>query len=343
MGHEVTVFVMEKYCDPSRPTNVEGVQLSYVPTIYGKFLETPIHEILSAIVSLFKKANVSYVLGCRTSWVYLLHRLLGRIVAFNTDGLDFARRKWGPIPRFYLKTNYRIAAFIASGLVHDNTHIRKYFQDHFERGGAFISIGGHVYNSIDDSVVRHYGLSPGSYYLIACRMEPENNIDKIVEGFLGSGSAKQIAIAGGANYKSKLVSDLKNIKDPRVVFLGPVYTENHIEELQYHCFAYLHGHEVGGTNPSLLKAMGCGNMILANGTMYNREVLDESGLFFEPTVESISGAIRNLEERYSDLSKLRNLARERVRKFYTWDRSAECHLEFFDYLMGKRSSFSETF
>ena len=342
-GHDVTVFVMEKYCPPGKVRLVDGVRLVYVPTLYGKFVETPIHEFLSSIVSLFSKADVSYVLGCRSSWVYALHRLVGRIVAYNTDGLDFTRKKWGPIARWYLKLNYRIAALIGTGLIHDNTHIRSYFQEHFGRGGAFISIGGHIYSSTGDGVIQKYGLTPRSYYLIACRIEPENNIDKIVEGFRASKSTKKLVIAGGANYKSSLVESLQQIKDPRVVFLGPVYTDNHIEELHFHCFAYVHGHEVGGTNPSLLKAMGCGNIVLANGTAYNREVLGETGLFFEPTVEMTSRSIEELESTYLEHQHLRALAQDRIRRYYTWDRSAEFHTQYFSHLLGERATYGETF
>jgi glycosyltransferase involved in cell wall biosynthesis len=341
--HDVEVYVMARYCLPSKPKIYEGVKLVYIPTYYGKFTETVLHEILSAFVGLFKITDINYVLGCRTSWVYTIYRLFGKNVVFNTDGLDFKRKKWGFIAQSYLRICYWIAAKISTNLIHDNTHIKKYFNDNYKADGVFISIGGSVYNSNSDVVIKNYDVQSKEYYLIACRFEPENNIHHLLRGFISSSSKKKLLIAGGANYKSKYLSDIQSVVDSRVVFLGPIYKDNHIEELHYHCFAYLHGHEVGGTNPSLLKAMGCGNLILANDVNYNREVLGDNGIFFENTVSDIRQKIDFIESHSSELSDLGKMAQERLLKYYTWDYSAELHREYFEYINGNRKNFRETF
>ena len=343
-GHEVHAYIMPKYGLPERPSLWKGVKLHYLPTIYGKHLETPIHETLSTIVAIFHPADIHYVLGCRNSWVWIIHRLFGRKVVFNTDGLDFKRSKWGRMVQAYLRFNYRVAAMIGTALIQDNTHIKQYFIETYGKEGAFISIGGHSYNSSDESVIKQYNVSSGEYYLIACRLEPDNNILELVQGFVQSNSTKKLLVAGGANYKSTYVEEVEKIKDLRVVFLGPVYTDNHIEELHYHCFAYIHGHEVGGTNPSLLKAMGMKNLILANGTNYNREVLgEENGVFFDATPGDVAMAVNEADLNSETLRHRGEKACERMKKYYTWPYSAQLHEEYFEYLLGQRQDFRETF
>ena len=343
-GHDVLVYVMPKYALPSRPATYRGVRLRYVPTVYGKYLETPVHEVVSAFLGLWPRADINYVLGCRTSLAYLPYRLLGKRLVFNTDGLDFKRSKWGPVARRYLRWSYRLASRIASELVHDNTHIKRYFETHFGRGGAFITIGGTPYVSRSPDVLGQYGLSAGRYYLVACRIEPENNIHNLVAGFVASRSQRTLVIAGGANYRSPYLRTLQRVENPRVRFLGPVYEEGRIEELHCHCFAYLHGHEVGGTNPALLTAMACGNLVLANRTDYNLEVLaEENGVFFENTPEDIARSIEYVEQHHDRLTGMRERALERVRQYYSWDRSAELHAMCFEHVLGRRSGYEETF
>lgn len=343
-GHDVTAFIMPKYSLPERPKRWKGIRLRYLPTIYGKHLETPIHEFVSSIVALFSPAHIHYVLGCRNSWVWAIHRWIGRKLVFNTDGLDFKRSKWGRVAQKYLEFNYSVAAKIGTALIQDNTHIRDYFKKTWNREGVFISIGGHVYSSNTTEVIEQYDVKPGEYYLIACRLEPDNNIRELVEGFVKSGTKRKLLVAGGANYQSPYLEGIMQIKDPRLVFLGPVYKDNHIEELHAHCFGYLHGHEVGGTNPSLLKAMGCSNLILANNTNYNREVLgEENGVFFEANPEDVARAIDKTEKEAASLKKCGPQARKRMEKYYTWEYSGQLHEEYFEYLLGLRDSYRETF
>jgi glycosyltransferase involved in cell wall biosynthesis len=111
-------------------------------------------------------------------------------------------------------------------------------------------------------------------------MEPENNVDLIIESFLKVGTEKELVVVGDVFYKSSFARKIKNINNPRVRFLGAIYDKDKIRELFCNAFAYVHGHEVGGTNPSLLKAMGCGILCLALKVLFNLEVLDDAGIFF---------------------------------------------------------------
>jgi len=343
-GHKVIVYVMPKYALPEKPRTFKGVELRYFSPIYGKNTETIFHEVICSFVGLFTKADINYVLGCRTSWTYFLYKLLNKRLVFNTDGLDFARKKWGKVARNFLKFGYKSATLLTHYHIHDNTHIQDYFVRNYSRKGVFISIGGYEYKSKYPEILKSYEVEPGEYYLIACRFEPENNIHNLIEGFIRSSSQKKLLIAGGANYKSKYEIELRKIKSEKVRFLGPVYIPYHIEELHYNCFAYLHGHEVGGTNPSLLKAMGCGNVIIANSTLYNIEVLGkENGVYFDNNPDCIAERIKYVENNYEKLILKKEEIIARLNKFYNWDYSAKLHEKYFKYMMGLEKEFEETF
>ena len=118
-----------------------------------------------------------------------------------------------------------------------------------------------------------YGIEPGDYYLQVCRIEPENNPDVVVREYLATDAESPLVVVGGANYESAYFEGLKATADRRVRFLGPVYEPDAIEALFLGAKAYVHGHEVGGTNPSLVTAMGCGRLVLANDVRFNAEVL----------------------------------------------------------------------
>lgn len=345
-GHDVTVFCMPKYSLPEKPEFYEGVRLIYLPTIYGKFTETFLHELFSSLYALLrlKTFDLYYVLGCRSSVVYLLHDWLGRMLVINTDGLDWTRRKWGRFARLFLKFNYWIARRIGKHLVSDSFELKKYYLEQWNRETVFLTNGGEIVEHKDPSVVRQYNLEPGDYFLVACRIEPENNIDIILREFEQTSIPQKLVIAGGANYKSKLIETLQQSRDERVVFLGPVYQEGHIEQLHLHCYAYLHGHEVGGTNPSLLKAMACGNVIVAHNVRFNREVLGGHGVLWEKDPGDLKSKLEDVHANYSRYQRdLPSRCIERIRTYYSWDKVGRDHELFFRWVVGEADSYHESF
>lgn len=345
-GHAVTVFCMPKYSSPEKPKYINGVRLIYLPTIYGKTTETFLHELISSIYALLflKKFDIYYILGCRSSIVYLPHYLLRRTLVINTDGLDWTRRKWGHFARNFLKFNYWIARKIGRQLVSDSFELKKYYIENFNKETVFLTNGGEIVETRNPEIVKEYDLEPGGYCLVACRMEPENNIDIIIREYCRTSIPKKLVIAGGANYKSPYYENLKNIQDDRVVFLGPVYEDGHIEQLHLHAYLYLHGHEVGGTNPSLLKAMACGNIIVAHDVRFNREVLGGFGLLWDKLDGSFQSVIEDAHRNYQKYQKeLPKKCIERIKTYYSWDKVGIDHELFFRWVHGEAESFQESF
>jgi glycosyltransferase involved in cell wall biosynthesis len=348
-GHQVTLYCMPKYTGPEVGDQFRGVRIVRLPTVYGKFTESVLHELLSSLHALVRpRADIYYVLGCRTAWAYLPHVLLRHRLVINTDGLEWQRRKWPRFARAYYTFSYWLARHISRHLVSDSKEIQKFYMEEYGLPNAFLTNGGHVLKVEDE--VRHreilagYGVEPGSYYLVACRMEPDQNIDIIIREFERSSVGEQLVIAGGASYKSAYLEGLRQTKDPRVRFLGPVYEPGHIEALHLGAKAYIHGHEFGGTNPSLLKAMGCGNLVLAHDVRFNREVLGGNGLLWTKEPGSLSAALEDADcDAVALRAKAATVCRERIAQYYSWDKVASYHERYFRWVLGEVPDYADSF
>jgi glycosyltransferase involved in cell wall biosynthesis len=258
-----------------------------------------------------------------------LCRLFGKKVVMNVNGLDWTRAKWGPLARWYFLSAAHSAVKFCTELVTDADAMKDFYRERFSKETTMIAYGAYVEGSENPSAVRQFGVEPGEYYLIASRLIPENHGDLIAEAFLDSGSPRKLLIAGGANYDSPFHRKLRSLAGDRVILAGHIDDQEIIRELHCNCFAYLHGHSVGGTNPSLLKAMGYGNCILALDTVFNREVLADGGLFFPGNKDALTRIIREIEGDYPRVEALRRMGPERIRANYTWEKIASQYDELF--------------
>lgn len=348
-GHQVTLYCMPKYTGPEVGDQFHGVRIVRLPTIYGKFTETVLHELLSSLHALVRpRQDIYYVLACRTVWAYLPHLLLRRRLVIHTDGLDWQRRKWGRVARAYLKVNYWLARHISRHLVSDSKELQKFYIEEYGTPSAFLTFGSPVLEVEDEArhreILADYGVEPGSYYLVVGRIEPENNADIIVREFERSSVRRQLLIVGGANYKSAYLEELRRTKDPRVRFLGPIYEPDKIGALYLGPAAYIHGHEVGGTNPSLLTAMGCGNLVLAHDVRFNREVLGGKGLLWTKAQGSLSGVLERVDRDAAALrAEAATACRERITKYYSWDKVARDHERYFRWVLGEVPDYADSF
>jgi glycosyltransferase involved in cell wall biosynthesis len=153
---------------------------------------------------------------------------------------------------------------------------------------------------------------------------PENNIDLIVKAFKESKSKKTLLVAGAANYSNSWTKELLSIQDERIKFIGHVADSNEVRELHCNCYAYFHGHSMGGTNPSLIKALGCGNCIIAFDTPFNSEVLiaddgQRFGILFNKEKNNLRGIIDDIDADPDRASDLRKRSRNRIKDGYTCD------------------------
>jgi glycosyltransferase involved in cell wall biosynthesis len=331
LGHDVTVYCRTGYTGEEMLDEYKGVRLRYTPYLKNRVLEQLSHEFSSILDSLRRPFDLYYFLGTRSAPMYLPLRASKRMVVVNTDGLEWKRRKWNAVGRAYLRFAEWVAVRLAADeLVSDARAIRAYFLRTYGRESMYLTNGAYVLTELPEGALDRWELEPGSYYLIACRIEPENNIDLIIREFVESGSERELVIAGGMNYETPYWQELQRLgRRGRVRFLGPVYGPMLIEYLHLGCFGYLHGHEVGGTNPALLKAMGCGNLVLALETEFNSENLADTGRFWTKRPGSLGEQIRWAEGHPDEARALGEAARQRIRDHYTWDQVARDHDAFF--------------
>ena len=336
-GHRVTVYCRRSLFQ-NRPKRYRGVDLIYLPSIETKVLGTPTHTLACMLDVLARPVDVFLVLNIVNGFHCLLPRLLGKTFAINVDGLDWKRGKWGKMAREYFYLNARwIGKICPEGVITDAAEMQRIYREEFGTASTCIAYGANIETSQNPEIVRQYGLEPYRYYLIASRMVSENNPDLIVRAFEKLRTNKMLAVAGGVNYRSEFVRQLQLTRDPRIKFLGHVGNAAHVKELHCNAYAYVHGHSLGGTNPSLVKALGYGNCIVALNTPFNREVLDGHALMFERDVEDLRSQLQSVEDDPGMAAEYRRHAPERIREAYTWDHITDQYENFFHQLVQSRS------
>ena len=329
-GADVTVYCQPRYSLPNRPRMWGGARLVYLPAIQKRSLESVSHEALSMLHALFRRFDVMYVLGLRATVVYTLTARTRTAVFFNTDGHDYRRRKWSPNARKYLEWSERFGVRLRPhGLISDSSAIAEYFHDRYGVRPAFIPYGAPVLPPADPTPIVRRGLEPGKYLLVMCRIEPENNVDKALAAYHRLDTDLPLVIVGGTNYASDYACQIERSATSRVRLEGWVFEPDEVNSLFQHACAYIHGHEVGGTNPSLLHAMAAGCCVLANDVVYNREVLGPAGLYWSGA-EELAERIGFVLADPGSAASLGSQAERRVRDLYDWDDVADRSLQAFE-------------
>jgi glycosyltransferase involved in cell wall biosynthesis len=217
--------------------------------------------------------------------------------------------------------------------------MKKVYLDLFRRDSKVIAYGANIRKSKNTDLINKWNLKQREYYLVVGRLIPDNNADLIIKGFLKSSSTKKLVIVGDVPYKDSFASNLKKIKDERLVFTGYVKDQDLLAELYHNCYVYIHGHEFGGTNPTMIKAMAYGCAILALDTVFNKEMLQKGkfGLFFKKEFLSITEIINHCEKENILIDKLRQESINGISEKYNWDFVTSQYLEVFKSLVSQRN------
>ena len=328
-GHQVIVYG-RKGNSKTDLKEYMGVRLYYMPQIRGKITETFSSTFFAMFHVLFQDIDIIYVMNSANSPLCVLPWILRKKVIINVDGLDWKRKKWGRIARQYYQWAEKLATYFSTRILTDSLQIKKYYAEKYKINTTFIAYGAHIEDAEIPGILEKYNLTTGNYFFITTRLEPENNTDLAVKAFEKIHTNKKLVIAGGANYKSRYVQKLTSTKDPRVIFLGPLYHAGHLKELYCNCFAYIHGNEVGGTNPGLLKAMGFGNTVLALDTKFNSEVLQDTGILFAASVDDLVEKMQYLIDNPTYCRSFKEKAQNRIRENYTWKKITDQYEKLFE-------------
>lgn len=283
-----------------------------------------------------RKPPIFYVLACRIGPFigYLKKRIqkLGGVLLVNPDGHEWKRSKWSLPIRKYWKVSEDLMVRSADLLVCDSKKIEEYIQEdywHYKPRTTYLSYGCDSDPSTlpDDSEqflgwLKEKGITSGEYYLVVGRFVPENNVETIVREFMRSNTTKKLALITTENDKlyNELDKKLGFSKDERICFTGSVYDQELLKKIREKAYAYLHGHSVGGTNPSLLEALGSTNLNLLFDVGFNSEVGEDAALYWTCEQGSLSGLIERADQlSEAEIKHYGVLAKRRIEEAYRWE------------------------
>src|SRR4051794_12220738 len=282
-GHEVVVYCRSGL-DPEQLDSYEGMELVHLPALKKKSLETLSHTGLSTLHLMRHRPDVAIVFNAANSVFLPFFRARRIPVVTHVDGLEWKRTKWQGAGRQYYRVAEQLAVRWSDALIADAEGIADYYADEFDAPTELIAYGAPLLGDGSDRLA-DLGLTSRGYHLVVARFEPENHVDMLVDGYARSGARLPLVVVGSAPYADEHTARIHAAADDRVTFLGGVWDQDLLDQLYGNCATYLHGHSVGGTNPSLLRAIGAGAATIAYDVTFNREVIADSGRYFRAAAE----------------------------------------------------------
>lgn len=324
------------YCHRSlfkeKPAEVNGIKLIYMPAVETKSLTQLTHSFFSMIHACFSDVDVIFVVNSANGPFGLISRIFRKPTAINVDGLEWLRPKWKGFGSKYFFWASKMATRFYDQIINDSDEMRRIYLELFQIESKVIAYGANPSVNSDPAKLLKWNLKKEGYYLIVGRLVPDNNADLIIAGFVQSDSNRKLVIVGDVPYQDAYAEGLKSMQDKRLLFTGYVTDPEELKALYHNCYAYFHGHEYGGTNPAMLKALGYGCAILALDTAFNQEMLQNGmhGWYFSKSPESVSALISKAEKSPDDLDRLRITARKGLTQKYNWDHVTDQYLEVFE-------------
>lgn len=308
----------------------KGVEIVYIKT--AKYLPRNIATLLYDLKSMLwaVRSNPDIILQCGYTfaiWMPFFGSRIRRKIVTNPDGLEYRRKKWNFAARLFLRTSERFAIKNSAAIVVDSPALVNHYSTKYGVSPVSIPYGSYICTSSEKSHVGDdYGI-PSIYYLCISRPTPENSIQDILEVFQENG--KNLVVVGNFDnaFGKKCVA--KYSKASNIKFLGGIYNQNKLNQLRSNAVAYIHGHSVGGTNPSLIEAMGCGCFVIAHNNPFNRWTLDNEGVYFSNGAE-LHDAIATFEalpQLQKDRVKSSNW--QRIEHHFGWDSVVDRYLGVF--------------
>jgi glycosyltransferase involved in cell wall biosynthesis len=254
---------------------------------------------------------------------------MGKTVIVHTDGLGWKRKKWSGIIRRLYKATEWLSARSASALITDNPEMKVYYQREYGANSTIISYGAFNNFGTDSTSLNRWGVLWKKYYLVVARLEPENNTDLIIKEYVHSRATFPLLIVGDSPYDPGYMKHLRAISNPDVRFLGRIDNQTMLNTLYQGAFLYIHGHEVGGTNPSLLRAMGQATAPLVLDVSFNKAVIGNSGYVFSREEGDLAEKLERSEKTSGEVANVGISARLRAEALFTWESVTSEHERLF--------------
>ena len=292
------------------------------------------------------ESPIVYILACRIGpfagyFQKKIHKLGGKVY-LNPDGHEWRRQKWSAPIRRYWKVSEKLMVKHADKVICDSVNIENYIQSNYEKykpNTTFVAYGAETRKSAlaDDAPqfvewLKEKGLRSKEYYLVVGRFVPENNYEIMIKEFMKSNSKKDFAIITTMNAPllEELEQHLHFKADSRIKFVGTVYDQELLMKIRENAYGYFHGHEVGGTNPSLLEALGSTDLNLLLGVGFNNEVGLDSALYWNKSDGNLANLIDEADQMSEEaIKELGKEAKKRIAEAYSWEYIAGRYAEEF--------------
>jgi len=315
-GYEVTVYNSHNH--PFREKEWKGVKIrhcydpEYLLGSAGQF----IYDLNCLIDARRRHYDVILQLGYTSSTIWGFLFPSGSTIIYNLDGLEWQRTKYSPRTRKFLLYAEKLAVKYSHFFIADHPVIQTYFREKYHIHAECIAYGAELFGSADPAVLKQYKVRAGNYLLLMARMEPENNIETILDGYVKSRTTMPMLVVGDTvNKFGKYLRD-KFREEGRIIFTEGIYDNWKTHCLKSFCHLYFHGHSSGGTNPSLLEAMASEALIVAHDNPFNRQVLGGNALYFTDA-DDIARLSDGLPQGLS-VGDMKRKNRQRIMKDFNW-------------------------
>lgn len=316
---KVTVYCQENGIGPITESSWNGIRRIHIPVSRTGAIGTVIFDWNATRRALSEK-GIFLTLGYNTAIFNLMQRITGQTNIINMDGLEWRRDKWGVIAKTWFWLNERAGCWIGNHLVADHPKIKEHLSTRVNaKKITMIPYGGDEITNADPSLLAPYGVEPGKFSVIIARPEPENSFLEMVRAFSRSPRNHKLVVLG--NFTPNNNTFHRNVMEAasaEVVFPGAIYEAPVVQALRFFSRFYLHGHRVGGTNPSLVEAMGAGCAVIAHDNHFNRWVAGPHAAYFKD--ESVCAALfDHLLTDDAAVEQMKTASRSRFYEHFTWD------------------------
>jgi len=325
-GHSVTVYNSHNH--PYQQDSWNGVEIrhcydpEYLVGTAGQF----VYDMNCLLDARKRNFDVVMLMGYTSSSVWGQLYPKNSTIITNMDGMEWKRTKYSKPVQKFLKYAEKLAVKYSDYYVADSKVIKGYLKDKYNITSEYIPYGADVFTEFEREQYDGNQALKEDYFLLMARMEPENNIEAILEGFNRSNSGKKFKVLGDtSNRFGKFITN-KFANDERIQFKGAIFDTPKVRSLQNNSYLYFHGHSVGGTNPSLLEAMASEALIAAHNNPFNKSVLNTDAFYFSNATE-VTHLVENVQRKAPEKNMVMNNL-HKIQYQFNWERVIDQYEEF---------------
>lgn len=316
-GWRVIVYCQDDGGGPTFDDLWRGIERVHIPVIQAGPMGTIIFD-WRATIHAARHQDLCLTLGYNTAIFSAFLRLRGIPNVINMDGIEWSRAKWGIVAKLWFWLNDWAGCLLGNHLVADHPQIMSHLETRVSpRKITMIPYGADCVDAAPTSPLATVKLAPRTYLTVIARPEPENSLLEIVTGFSAKPRGIYLVVLGNYDDKVAYHRAVKSAASSEVLFVGAIYDKEIVQALRFHSVAYVHGHQVGGTNPSLVEALGAGNAVIAHNNRFNRWVVGNYALYFDDSA-SFAQCVELLLLDSKGLASMQAESRRRFDEKFTW-------------------------